>query len=379
MTIENKSNKLKLFLAFSSLTVLVFLSFNLSYLDTLSFDLLYQNESHLNAYEFPKSCWTATFDPFNDVAMDYHNSSTRRMKDDYGECDKMNSEGTIAIEDLSKNDDDEEYLVTLNPEYFMKREKLNKTKDDDVECFVELVEKTLDKSDRLKNLKYKNLTSEKVNLGKLRSFKFKLNMNGFFHIKCLHSFENKLNTTPVYGEVIWIYPANMKKLIKKNEKNRIEREKRLRAIQKFDSKENPMTTDVPYDECDKVGGDKLEDRISVLIITLDAVSLPNLQRIFPLTYKYLSQELENNIIFENLNVNGENTYAANLAFHGGIIKEPNPELGVFDEVKHYNDYLNQSDAHDLYPFVFRSFEKLGYFTSMNQDRSVFHYIRDGFL
>ncbi len=53
-----------------------------------------------------------------------------------------------------------------------------------------------------------------------------------------------------------------------------------------------------------------------------------------------SKELENNIVFENLNINGENKYAANLAFHGGIIKEADPDIGVTSEVNHYNDYLN---------------------------------------
>jgi hypothetical protein len=70
----------------------------------------------------------------------------------------------------------------------------------------------------------------------------------------------------------------------------------------------------------------------MMIIALDSVSYPNLQRAFSLTFKYLSEELENNIIFENLNVQGQNTYAANLAMRGGIIKEPNPEVDVLDEV-----------------------------------------------
>jgi hypothetical protein len=379
MSMTDKRIKLKLFLTLTIFTVLVFLNFNSSYLDKLPFGLLYQNEAHLNAYEFPKSCWTATFDPFNEIALGYMNGSLKQLKKRYGECDKMSSKGTVTIEDLSKNSDNEEYLVKINPEYFLKREKLSQTASNDLECSIMLIEKKLNKPDRLKNLKYKKLASDKVNLGSVRPFEFKLYISGFFHIQCLHSFENKLNTTPVYGEVIWIYPANMKKLVERNANHQATREERLREIKKFDSEENPMTYDVPYEECDKVGSEHLEDKMNVLIIALDAVSFPNLRRVFPLTYKYLSQELENNIIYENLNIHGDNTYAANLAFHGGIIKEPNPEVGVLNEVEHYNGYLNQSDVHDLYPFVLRSFEKLGYFTSMNQDRSVFHYMREGFL
>ncbi len=375
----NKKFLFQVLLVLASLTAFIYINLYSNYTVKLSFEVIYQSESDSDyANYFPRSCWTASYDPFHAIAMDYVNSSLKKMNPKYDKCNELNSEGTILISDTSRDLNKESYLITLVPDYILKREKLNKTMDYFLNCSVDEVWLESEVSNKARNLRYTHLVSDTINLAQVRPLEFKLNMSGFVQVRCLYNIDAKNNYTLVYDEVIWIYPANMTKLVEKNAPNRVEINRRFEAMRKNDSAENPMLYDVPYGQCDKVGGDMLEDPMNVLIIALDAVSLPHFKRIFPLTYKYLSKDLKNNIIFENLNVNGENTYAANVAFHAGLIKEPNPDIGVIDEVNLYTERFNQSNFHDLYPFLFRSFEKMGYFTSLNQDRSVFHYLKAGF-
>ncbi len=94
-----------------------------------------------------------------------------------------------------------------------------------------------------------------------------------------------------------------------------------------------------------------QNKMNVLIIGLDSVSFPHLKRIFPQTYKYLSRDLANNLIFENLHILGENTFPNLVALFAGLIREENVDLGVRDETLFFSDILKQGTHHDLYPFV----------------------------
>jgi hypothetical protein len=246
MSIENKCSKLKVFLDLTFTTVVIFLNYDSSYLEKLPFSN--QDTAHLNEYDFPSSCWARDVNPFNEIAMIYANASQERLKPRYGECDLMSSKGTVVFEDLSKNPNEEEYLLRINPEYILKREKLNRTEKNELECSVVRVEKMLDEIDRWRNLRYVHLGYRKVNLSKVGPLEFNLNMSGYFQIKCLQIIDGVVNKTRIYQEMLWIYPANLKLMVDRHAVHRETTKKRLKEIEKFDSKENPMTYDVPYDD-----------------------------------------------------------------------------------------------------------------------------------
>lgn len=142
-----------------------------------------------------------------------------------------------------------------------------------------------------------------------------------------------------------------------------------------------MLSDSTYENCDNLSENQTNfQKMNVLIIVLDSVSLAHFKRAFPLTYEYVTK-LDGNIFFENVGVNGENTYPNMLPFLAGIVKEPIWELNMYDETPHYKDLEKNKTFHDLYPFIWKRYESIGYLTSFLEDYptySTFNYVKDGF-
>lgn len=117
------------------------------------------------------------------------------------------------------------------------------------------------------------------------------------------------------------------------------------------------------------------------MLLVDSVSIHNLKRSFPVTYKYLNEELESNFLFENFNSLYLATYTNLMASMAGIMQIKNDLLKLSDSEYKFFVKLN-STFHDFYPFIWKDFEReLDYFTIINEDgssESVFHFIRNGF-
>jgi hypothetical protein len=293
----------------------------------------------------------------------------------------LKPEKVIQIEDLNpKNAQFEDFLIKIDPEYIIQRESLSITDKSILKCTLELFDKQLNKSEGYSNLWYKNVSAVEVNLKNDQTLQFRVNLSGFYFIKCLYSSDSK-TFKQVYTEVFSILPSSIKTLVERNKASRKETEDLREKYASLDSKTNPMLTDLKFEECEKLEGGELEDKMNVIVIGLDSVSYPNLKRIFPLTYKYLLEESENNFIFENLNIVGENTYPNMLPLFSGVIKESNSEIDIKDETRFFSDRLNESSFHDLMPFLWYEFEKLGYATMYREDQpnlSTFGFAKNGF-
>jgi hypothetical protein len=148
-----------------------------------------------------------------------------------------------------------------------------------------------------------------------------------------------------------------------------------------DSEVNPMLNDPILNNClnNDNNNNNNNNKMNVLILTLDSVSKNQLERSFPLTFKYLKNELENNIFFDHFNTVGENTFPNMVPFFSGINPLNVPELQLRSEM----DFYKQIDDtfHDHLPFIWREYEKNGYITMYDQDTAnfaVFKYLKNGF-
>src|SRR5690606_30976198 len=90
-------------------------------------------------------------------------------------------------------------------------------------------------------------------------------------------------------------------------------------------------------------------------------------RVFPLTFKYLTEEFEFNQVFDNFNSIGSNTFPNVLAAFAGLEKEPRLALKLKDETDYYQKALNQSTYHDMYPLIWNEYEENNYTTTYSED------------
>ncbi len=293
----------------------------------------------------------------------------------------LNPYQVIQIEDLTRKEDNfESFQIKLDLNYIIERDNLPVNEKSTMNCTLELFDKQLNKSDSDRNFWHKNVSTVEVKLKIDWLLKFRVNSSGFYIINCLYSSEKK-TFRPVYTEVFSILPSSIKTLVERNKASRKETEDLREKYASLDSETNPMLTDLKFEECEKLEGGELDNKMNVLVVGLGSVSYPNFKRTFPLTYKYLAKELENNLMFENLNIVGENTYPNMLPLLSGVIEEANAEIDLGDETQFFRDDLNQSSFNDLYPFIWNEFEKLGYATMYRQDEpkmSTFDYLKNGF-
>lgn len=104
--------------------------------------------------------------------------------------------------------------------------------------------------------------------------------------------------------------------------------------------------------------------MNVLIILLDSVSLNYLKRAFSATYKYLNEQEENSILENYISI-GINTYPNIVPFLSGVLVNDIKEFQLESE----NKILNQNDPefHDIFPFIWKKFQKLGYVTMFSEN------------
>ena len=202
------------------------------------------------------------------------------------------------------------------------------------------------------------------------NFEIYLNENGFYSVSCYES--NEI----LYKDVFTILPYKMEKLIM-NRKNY--------AVKANDLNPNE-NVEMSKDDDNIVKAStrvkvplNLKEKMNVLLIGIDSVSHKHFERIFPSTFKFLKEELENNLIYDNFNSVAENTLPNLIPLLTGIIAENLTDSGLANEI---SDYLNLDDGYfDKLPFIWNDYEDNGYLTMFQEDVpswSAFNYMKNGF-
>jgi hypothetical protein len=142
-----------------------------------------------------------------------------------------------------------------------------------------------------------------------------------------------------------------------------------------------MLNDLILEECGQkttFNDDANNDKMNVLILTIDSLARNQLERQMPLTFKYLTSQLKDNVFFEQLNTIGVNTHPNMLPFFTGILLYPPEQLNLTNEQLFYH---NIDLFYDIYPFIWREYEKAGYLTSYQEEMvniGTFNYLKKGF-
>jgi hypothetical protein len=347
---------------------------------------IFQNEISLASETQIKkvqiSCEQPSFNPKNNISMlylakDYQKQSELFFKchekdsnwDDLVSIDHLNvdarSKKDKYIEDQIKylkfNFDHDLYLLSLNLNYF-KNESVRK----DITCYAEMFDKNINEPERSSNIKMigqKHMFLDEYNN------RLVVNKPGFYYISCIY------NEKTIFENVYTIFSKNISSQMQSYLKHVDD----LKATISGDSAENPMLKDLNYENCDYSSNKKRSEKLNVLIIVLDSMSSNHFKRVFPETHEYLEKKLKNNILFENFNVVGEKTFSNMLPMLTGLVVDSIEQINLTSEI----DYFRTLDStyHDLYPFIWRQYERLGYFTAYNEDMAnvgIFNLVKKGF-
>jgi hypothetical protein len=198
---------------------------------------------------------------------------------------------------------------------------------------------------------------------------------GFYYVFCEKNlFRNQIK---IYENVISVLDENLKSFSEKrlNFKKIVENFKISLNISNHHLLSH---NDDKFKQCSNKDANS-EERFNVLILGIDSVSYNHFKRIFPLTFSFLNNELDDNIIFEQLNSVGGNTYPNILATLCGVIEENLTGLNYSSEINFYRDI--DSTFHDHFPFIWNDYENLGYVTMYQEDDpsiAIFNYYKNGF-
>lgn len=241
-----------------------------------------------------------------------------------------------------------------------------------LKCFIQNFDKKLRIAETEKNLKSTGHIKEfRIE----RNYKLYNNISGFFHFFC---YRQDSSLTIAYENVFSVLPANMSKLNERRLSHKIS-SKNLKKSMNI-SKTDHFYYDIDYLEQCKSNRTQTNslNKLNVFIIGIDSVSFNHFKRIFPLTYEYLKNDLEDNLIFENFNSVGENTYPNILALLTGVsnyrkIGVNQTELDLYKKV--------DSNHQDVLPFIWNTYEDIGYVTMFQQDCpkiGLFNFGKKGF-
>ena len=268
------------------------------------------------------------------------------------------------------------FVISVDVKLLRLAYKFNESK---LSCYAHLFDRKIDHD------RFAGIVGKEMPILKQYDYELIVDQHGFYMIYCHTSANGKYSN--LVSEMRILLPRRMSRLVEERQEHiELEREakKRLKAT---DSTKNPMLDDVPLvdDDCSSgqpdgpSGHEKRPPKMNVIMLGVDSMSLNQLRRSFPLTYAYMSESLEHNVIFENYHNVAENTYGNLLALLTGMIAEGNQDLNMTGEV----DQFVRWDGlhHDLMPFVWKEYERMGYLTSYSEEAvklGAFLYIRDGF-
>ena len=322
--------------------------------------------NEIGSYSLKNRCFAPNFSNYHhDIAMDYVKVWNNEFRQYFNMCpinekDNFELDGILEISQSSINND-ETYTVKLNIgalESYLN--KVNKSFQQNYKCYMQNIWKKDNKPEigKIHDLKFGEKYVFTSNTLTLKNF-------GHYVLKCL----NERNEVFEYVYTIW--PLNMTLAQESGYKDK---QSVLKLIEPLNNVLNTfLIKDSEFNECGSLLESNTNDkRMNVLMIGIDSVSYNNMQRVFPLTYNYL-KELENNVIFDNYNSIGENTYPNHMAILGGL---KDPEMSLLYSL------IKNNSHHDHFPFIWKQFEKLGYVSMLYLDYSkfsIFHNGRNGFL
>jgi len=327
------------------------------------------------------SCGQPIFSHKNNISMLYLAKDFEKQNEFFSKCEEKDATfhdfvsiqrlttatssriDTLVLDQIKylKFDSHQElYLISLNFKTF-KNENASKN----ITCYAEMFDKKINEPERSSNIR---MMGGKLTFLEEYNHKLIVNKQGFYYISCIY------NEKAIF--------ENVYSIISKNKSSQVQ--SYLRHVDEFkatinDSAENPMLNDLNYKNCDENSSEVNAEKLNVLIIVLDSMSNNHFKRVFPLTYEYLRTRLKNNILFNNFNVVGEKTFSNMMPMLTGLVVDTIEQKNISNEIDYYR--LIDSTYHDLYPFIWRQFEKLEYFTSYNEDMAsvgVFNLVKNGF-
>ena len=220
-----------------------------------------------------------------------------------------------------------------------------------------------------------------MELNATNSFMIRIRQHGFYSLTC-YVLEKKPDLYEVlYEDLLIILPKNMSELVAEQAafKQLIEEKKKTLSDWKF----NPMLNDVEFERCNQQDPPTptavRKKKMNVLVIGLDSVAMNHFRRIFPVTYKYLTEQFEQNVFYERYNKIGENTYPNIVPTLTGLVIDSHTEYNLNYELGFFRQI--DSTYHDNLPFIWREYEKLGYLSMFNEEKvkiGMFRLKRNGF-
>ena len=170
---------------------------------------------------------------------------------------------------------------------------------------------------------------------------------GHYHVEC-----KNLSNKTFYEDVFTILPRNMSRLI--------EDKKDIYKIVNNATKDSRNKTDHLFESCDKPDNKAYKkEPLNIFFIFIDSFSHNHAKRMIPRTYEYLKSFDQDNQIFENYMIIGENTKPNLFPLLAGKLTTNLPESSLY----------NEDPRRDYYklPLFWRDFEKLGYVSMYSED------------
>ena len=310
-----------------------------------------QHDELIN-YLCPKS--SVDFDhvmAFNEVKNDLN-----KLKPIYDACNS-NIKPNEMVEIVRDENNLENYTLKLNVNSFKKF--YNKTS---FSCLIQRFDKKVNSTESKNQFDY---FDQNFQLDSANKYKVKVKKHGFYFLNCT----NNTNHT-IFSYVYNVLPTNMSLLIQKRKIHKKFAENLINNNIKVENtvKDKMYKNNYINENCSDLQDNNitiLNQKMNVLIIGIDALSNLQFKRVFPLTYIYLRDLLKGNLIFDNFNSNGENSYPNMMALFNGIATTDLNEYGFRSELNLYKKY--DSDYQDSIPFIWNDFEDMGYLTMYQED------------
>ncbi len=118
----------------------------------------------------------------------------------------------------------------------------------------------------------------------------------------------------VFQYAYQFFPLNMTRVkeLRKGDKLNVEK-----IVGSMNSSSVINDAEFSFDGCGSVNTG-IPKRMNVLMIGTDSLSYNQMRRVLPRTYKYLATELEDNVVFDNFNSVGENTFPNHVSMLCGL-------------------------------------------------------------
>lgn len=310
---------------------------DLSYADTIAF-------KYINETEF-EGIISNEYDFFNGTELviirDHAIYDTDKRQLNTELIEKLTQQGLIQylLEYDTKFIQRIYYSLQLNVQELKNRANLE---DDDYSCEASKFDKVFNKNEQFQLLKFEPIRI----FERKHNFTLYYDKHGYYYVKC---YTNN-NKSLIYESPYYVFPHDMNSL----------RRERADLISKH-TKIHDLNWLETIEFLNKENSFKIKKQMNVLIMAFDSVSYQNFKRIFPITYNYLENVLQDNIIYTSVNVVAENTYPNMVPFLTGLVVEPIQSINVSSETDLYLTDNNQ--FYDNFPLIWYKYEKLGYVTS----------------